>query len=107
MRKCSVFDMETAALAGDIAHKLPGLAMLNYGVPGSEAELLGCRELAQAVITCCYVCGFTNALFSVVCSFVSFLEREQMWSCVGRWKESRRALGKTNHVQNTLYGNCF
>lgn len=63
--------METAALAGDIAHKLPGLAMLNYGVPGSEAELLGCRELAQAVITCCYVCGFTKALFSVVCSFVS------------------------------------
>lgn len=70
MRKCSVFDMETAEQAGDTAHKLPGLAMLNYGVPGSEAELLGCRELARAVFTCCYVCGFTETSFSVVCSFV-------------------------------------
>lgn len=53
MRKWSVFNMETAAQAWDRAHKLPRLAILNYGVPGSEAELLGYRELAQAVFTCC------------------------------------------------------
>lgn len=70
MRKCPLLDMETAAQAGDIAHKLPGLAILNYGVPGSEAELLGCQELAQAVFTCGYVCGFTATLVSLVCSFV-------------------------------------
>jgi hypothetical protein len=55
----------------------------------------------------CFPALFFSYSVLFVCSFVSFLEREQMWSCVGRWKESRRALGKTNHVQNTLYGNCF